>query len=174
MTGGSLGPSYYEPAVALSTDQQPRYARLPDNAKQTLVKDTIYLTDPAFVLPTRSQVRRRAFQNLQNRYVSYCVWPWATAFDSSRMIQILPTNSVRVYKHPLRNANMLKPTKEGVQGPIPPIHRSERSHSGDRPCLGRSSRERSLSLSTSQFPGCLCPRKNPQGCEACAEGKGKV
>lgn len=71
MTGGIFGSDFSETAGVPYTYQQPKYARLPKDANERLVQDTIYLDDPAFVLPNRSQARRRAFRNLQNRCVNH-------------------------------------------------------------------------------------------------------
>ena len=45
------------------------YARLPEGLDDASVEDTIYLHDRVHALPERRQRRRRAFQNLYNRYI---------------------------------------------------------------------------------------------------------
>lgn len=75
MTGGILGSSFYDPGVKVPHHGQTGYARLPDGANQMLINDTIYLDDPAFILPRRSHVRRRKFQDLQNKCVARCHKP---------------------------------------------------------------------------------------------------
>lgn len=46
-----------------------QYAALPKKAPEALVRDTIYLNDPAEVWPHRALESRRIFQNLLRRLV---------------------------------------------------------------------------------------------------------
>lgn len=171
MTGGILGSSFYDPGVKVPDHEQTGYARLPDGASQTLINDTIYLDDPAFILPRRSHVRRRKFQDLQNRCVGRCHKPWSITPGCADMIQILPSNFVRMYKPSMSDANVSQPPEEGIERPISRVHCIECSGFGDLPCLGRSSRERSMSSSTSQPPSCLWLATKPQQYEARTKGQ---
>ncbi len=50
-------------------ERRKQYAALPKKAPEALVRDTIYLNDPAEVWPHRALESRRIFQNLLRRLV---------------------------------------------------------------------------------------------------------